>query len=195
MFCSKRQQRILTDVYPSLKKNGIVVYSTCSYSKEEDEDIVDWMMKQFSVDSLQLIVPPEWSIIEVKTKMHKAYCYRFFPDKVKGEGFFIAVFRKTDGENFFFHSKPIFNASKQEINLANEFVKRDKDLFFFKQNENIIAVPLQWKQDVALLQKNLYLRKAGVTIGTLKGNDLIPDHELALSLLLNDNALKYCCKP
>jgi len=188
LFCSHRQQRILTDVYTTLKKNGIIIYSTCSYSKEEDEEIVDWMMNQFAVDSLQLVVPSEWGIVEVETKMQKAYCYRFFPDKVRGEGLFIAVFKKSDGENSFFHPMPISSASKQEINLTNEFIKKEKDLFFFKQNENIIAIPLQWKQDVALLQKNLYLRKAGVTIGTLKGKDLIPDHELALSLLLNDHA-------
>jgi 16S rRNA C967 or C1407 C5-methylase (RsmB/RsmF family)/NOL1/NOP2/fmu family ribosome biogenesis protein len=187
LLCSERQQRILSDVYPSLKKNGIVIYSTCSYSEEEDEDIVDWMMKQFALDSLQLAVPVEWGIVEVETKMRKAYCYRFFPDKVKGEGFFIAVFRKNEGGNFFFHSKPISNASNQEINLSNEFVKREKDLFFLKKNENLIAIRSQWKEDVAILQKSAYLRKAGVTIGVLKGNDLIPDHELALSLLLNDH--------
>jgi 16S rRNA C967 or C1407 C5-methylase (RsmB/RsmF family)/NOL1/NOP2/fmu family ribosome biogenesis protein len=187
LLCSERQQRILSDVYPSLKKNGIVIYSTCSYSEEEDEDIVHWMMKQFALDSLQLAVLVEWGIVEVETKMRKAHCYRFFPDKVKGEGFFIAVFRKNEGGNFFFHSKPISNASKREINLSNEFVKREKDLFFLKKNENLIAIPSQWKEDVAILQKSLYLRKAGVTIGVLKGNDLIPDHELALSLLLNDH--------
>jgi len=187
LLCSERQQRIVSDVYPSLKKNGIVIYSTCSYSEEEDEDIADWMMKQFELESLALAVPNEWGVVQVETKMHKAYCYRFFPDKVKGEGFFITVFRKNEGDNFSFHSNPISNAPKQEINLANEFVKRDKDSFFFKQNENIIAIPAQWKEDVALLQKSLYLRKAGVTIGALKGSHLIPDHELALSLLLNDH--------
>ncbi|HEY6063723.1 MAG TPA: RsmB/NOP family class I SAM-dependent RNA methyltransferase, partial [Chitinophagaceae bacterium] len=36
-LCSQRQQRILADVWPALKKDGILIYSTCSYSKEEDE--------------------------------------------------------------------------------------------------------------------------------------------------------------
>jgi 16S rRNA C967 or C1407 C5-methylase (RsmB/RsmF family)/NOL1/NOP2/fmu family ribosome biogenesis protein len=184
-FCCQRQQRILADVYPALKKNGIIIYSTCSYSKEEDEEIADWMMEKFALKSLQLTVPPEWGIAKVETKTHEAYCYRFFPDKVKGEGFFIAAFKKMEGENFSFYPPPIPGTSKQEINLISGFINNEKDLFFFKQNENIIGIPLQWKQDVAFLQKNLYLRKAGVTIGVLKGNDLIPGHELASSLLLN----------
>ena len=39
-LCSRRQQRILADVLPALKKEGILIYSTCSYSKEENEEIV-----------------------------------------------------------------------------------------------------------------------------------------------------------
>src|SRR5204862_3001141 len=59
LLCSQRQQRILANVYPALKKNGIVIYSTCSYSKEEDEEIVDWMMEHFAIRSCQLAVPSE----------------------------------------------------------------------------------------------------------------------------------------
>ena len=47
-LCSQRQQRILADVWPALKKDGILIYSTCSYSKEEDEDIVKWLVKELS---------------------------------------------------------------------------------------------------------------------------------------------------
>src|SRR6185503_106244 len=36
-LCSQRQQRILADVLPSLKNGGVLIYSTCSYSKEEEE--------------------------------------------------------------------------------------------------------------------------------------------------------------
>ena len=53
-LCNQRQQRILADVYPALKQDGILIYSTCSYSKEEDEDISDWLKNNFNVDSLQL---------------------------------------------------------------------------------------------------------------------------------------------
>jgi len=186
LLCSQRQQRILADVYPALKKDGMIIYSTCSYSEKEDEEVVDWIMEQFSVGSLQFSVGSNWGIVEVETKKHKAYSYRFFPDKIKGEGFFIAAFKKNEGENFYSYSTQLQSASKHEINVVNDWIRQDADLFYFKHHENIIAIPSQWKQDVSLLQKNLYLRKAGITIGALKGRDLIPNHELALSLLLNE---------
>lgn len=187
ILCSHRQQRILADVFPSLKKNGILIYSTCSYSQEEDEDIVDWMVEKFSMDNLQLTTENEWKILETQSEKRKVFGYRFFPDKVNGEGFFIAAFKKNEGEEIAYRIPQLTSASKQEIIIAKNWIKENKNLFFFKQYENIIAIPLQWKQDVALFQQNLYLRKAGVTSGSLKGKDLIPDHELAMSLLLNEN--------
>src|SRR5206468_6377373 len=101
-------------VYPALKKDGIFIDSTCSYSEEEDEEIADWMSEQFSVGSFQLSVGSDWGIVEVETKQHKAYCYRFFPDKIKGEGFFIATFKKNEGENFYPYSTQLQSASKHE---------------------------------------------------------------------------------
>lgn len=51
-LCSQRQQRILADIWPSLKQGGILVYATCSYSQQEDEDVIDWVADTFGVDSL-----------------------------------------------------------------------------------------------------------------------------------------------
>ncbi len=44
-LCSQRQQRILADVLPALKDDGVLIYSTCSYSQEEDEAIADWLIE------------------------------------------------------------------------------------------------------------------------------------------------------
>jgi NOL1/NOP2/sun family putative RNA methylase len=190
LLCSRRQRRIVADVFPALKKGGILIYSTCSYSKEEDEDILDWMMSEFQVASCRLQIERDWGIVEVESGKHNGYSYRFFPDSVKGEGFFIAALKKNDGDNFSFRYPQLQSAQKQEINIANDWVHKNDELFFFKQNENIIAVSTQWQQDVALLQKNLYLRKAGVTVGAIKGKELVPNHELVLSLLLNKNVAR-----
>ena len=51
-LCRQRQQRILADCWPALRQDGILIYSTCSYSKEEDEDILDWMMEELDATSL-----------------------------------------------------------------------------------------------------------------------------------------------
>lgn len=184
-LCSQRQQRILADIYPALKKEGILIYSTCSYSQEEDEEILDWMKGAFPVNSLQLEVNDDWGIIETLSSKGN-YGYRFYPCKTKGEGFFIAAFRKTEGDATEQRISSIPSISKNELAAITGWVKSNDDLFFFKQADNIIAISTEFKYDLAVLQKKLYLRKAGITVGALKGKDMVPDHELALSLLINN---------
>lgn len=96
-LCSQRQQRILADILSSLKPGGILIYSTCSYSEAEDEDICDWLLSgtQDPLSGLRLQIKSDWHIIETSSPQHNAYGYRFYPDKLKGEGFFIAVFQKN----------------------------------------------------------------------------------------------------
>ena len=186
-LCSMRQQRIVADVLPALKEEGVLIYCTCSYSKEEDEDVIDWMVKEFGMSSCKLVLKDEWNVVETVSD-NEAFGYRFYPDKVQGEGFFIAALKKGNGRernNYISHSFSV--PSKQEVAIVNEWIKGNEEVFLFKQNEKILAIPIRWKNEVALLQKHLYLRKAGVALGSLKHKDLVPEHELAMSLMLSDN--------
>ncbi|MCH5597279.1 RsmB/NOP family class I SAM-dependent RNA methyltransferase [Niabella ginsengisoli] len=87
MLCNQRQQRILADVMPALKEDGVLIYSTCSYSKDENEDITNWLANEFQIANLKLEIKPDWNITEVKT-FSNHYGYRFWPHLTKGEGFF-----------------------------------------------------------------------------------------------------------
>ena len=42
-LCSKRQRRILSDVWPALKQGGILIYSTCTYNEAENEENLAWL--------------------------------------------------------------------------------------------------------------------------------------------------------
>lgn len=189
MLCNQRQQRILVDVYSSLKKDGILIYSTCSYSKEENEDICDWLLSNFELSTINCLSSAEQGIVEIISEQG-AHGYRFYPYKIKGEGFFIAAFKKNNGEEIFFREQSIPAISKTESEFVKKFVPNSQEYFFFKQNENILAIPAEWKNEIALLQKYLYLRKAGINIGELKRNDLIPHHELAMSLIMHEDIPK-----
>lgn len=185
-LCSQRQQRILADAYNALKEDGILIYSTCSYSKEEDEDILDWISGELPFESIRLQDTETMSIIEVQSDKMNAYGYRFYPDKVLGEGFFIAVFRKKNETEVKRKNFKLTSLAKAEQSIVQPWIN-EAEIFMFKQGENILAIADKWSEDTALLQKHLYLRKAGVTIGSIKGKDLVPHHELALSLWLNKN--------
>jgi NOL1/NOP2/sun family putative RNA methylase len=190
-LCSQRQQRILADVYAALKQDGILIYSTCSYSEEEDEDILDWLKNNFDVDTIQLELKDDWNIAETQSSKHKAFGYRFWPDKIKGEGFFIAAFKKNDGGTF--HKKPAKNildkTPAKQTTVALNYIE-ENDWFFFNQSQNIKVVNSKWRDDVSLLSKNLFIRKAGINLGEVIREELIPHHELALSTIAKNGMQK-----
>ena len=192
--CSRRQHRILEDVLPSLKKGGILIYSTCSYSPEENEDIADWLIERAGLSSVGLALNEAWNIVETQSLNSQAYGYRFYPDKLKGEGFFIAAFRNGEDndpvkqrDDLPRQKNRADNIASNEINAVRPFLKERIDLFFTRQDEDLLAMPAPFQTDLMLLKRFLYLKKAGIKLGTVIRNELIPHHELALSSMIGDN--------
>jgi NOL1/NOP2/sun family putative RNA methylase len=196
VLCSQRQQRILADVKEALKQDGILIYSTCSYSTAENEDIANWLITENGFESIQLQINPEWNIVETITKETSAYGYRFYPDKVNGEGFFIAAFKKTNKTNktnTTINHKPQTtnhkqtNKQPQTPNAKQEITNwlSSKDLSVFPWKDDILAFPEKLLNEIPILQSALYIKKAGVNMGSLIRNELIPSHELAMSSMIN----------
>ena len=183
-LCSQRQERIVADILPCLKQGGTLIYSTCSYSKEEDEEVLDKLTTSHSFESNRIILQDSWGIIETQSEEKAAYGYRFYPYLTQGEGFFIAAFTKQDGgaEGYYPEQKlPLPNKIEQET--INNFIAIPQNYSLFKQGEAIKAVPTEFLTALQVLAKQLYIKKAGIEIGTIKGKDVIPHHELAMSYL------------
>ncbi|MEO5685180.1 MAG: RNA methyltransferase [Chitinophagaceae bacterium] len=189
-LCSQRQQRIIADVWPALKQNGILIYSTCSYSAAEDENILEWISKDLNAEGIRLKLRKEWQIVETIAGKPSTFGYRFYPDKVRGEGFFIAAVQKQDG-NSFAGFKPgkgkLEKLNRAEEAIVKSWLHEEADIVLFKQKDNIIALPSCLEKEIAVLQSALYIKKAGITVGKLAGKDLVPDHQLAMSTILNKN--------
>ncbi|MEO6231310.1 MAG: RNA methyltransferase [Ferruginibacter sp.] len=195
-LCSQRQHRILADILPSLKTGGILIYSTCSYSQEEDENIVDRLIEEHKLSSLELKLNNDWGIIETKSPLHKGYGYRFYPDKVKGEGFFIAAFKNGE-HNVADISDRINNESKGrrkpekslgiDIEILKSYLDNTNNYFYIIQNGDVVAVPQYLEKELSMIQSALYIKKAGIKLGTIIRNELIPDHELAVSTILSSS--------
>lgn len=189
-LCSQRQQRILADVWPALKNDGVLIYSTCSYSKEEDEDITDWVMDNFSVSSEKIQTDTSWNIVETQGEKN-AYGYRFWPDKLDGEGFFQACFRKTDGGDealMKIKNKPVA-VNKKDIPVLEKWVAGN-DYFFLQHLQTVYAWPLPLQQDYNWLLNNLRVQYSGTILGELIRDKLVPDHSLAMSVILNKNLVQ-----
>lgn len=182
ILCSQRQQRILADALPALKPGGVLIYSTCSYAREEDEQIMEWLMDHFEMENLSLTIDPSWHIITTITEQHKAAGYRFYPDQLKGEGFFIACFRKKGTAHPPKKIKQqITLVPQREIARIRPWLKDAEGHMMMEHQGEVILLTPQTAEELPLLQKNLYLRKAGVKAGQLTTKELVPDHQLALS--------------
>lgn len=204
-MCSLRQQRILSDAIDVIRKDGFLIYSTCSYSAQESEEICDWIIDNFSLEPVKISTDPSWGIVETFSKKYDVPGYRFYPDKVRGEGFFVACFKQVNSvSEFYSYSKRASASGKQIKGIAEPFLKKAKQYNLSDQKEIVIASLEKWQEEIVTILKLLNVRKSGVALGTVKGKDFIPHHELALSHLLSpsipsvkldkDDALLYLKK-
>lgn len=187
-LCHQRQQRILADIWPALRKEGVLIYSTCSYSKEEDEEILDWMVDELQAVSCRLQADPAWHIVESQSEKG-GYGYRCYPDKLKGEGFFIAAVRKEDGDTFTYPKSKrqgVEKLSRKETEELKRWVKEGEALLFFRHEDTVRALPSAFVEDLSYLQSFCYLKKAGVLLGKPSVKEFIPEHELALSTMISE---------
>lgn len=175
--CSIRQKKILEDVLPALKPQGILVYSTCSYSVEENETVVKWLCENHDMEYLPLPVPREWGIVETEAG------YRFYPHLTYSEGFFCAVLRRKA------HEPAQNNRRKktdQEVSKTDKLILApflaDNNHQLLKKNNQIHLLNRLAYDFLTEFEKQFYFKKAGMVVGEIKGKDLVPNQELAWSI-------------
>jgi NOL1/NOP2/sun family putative RNA methylase len=191
LLCASRQQRIIGDVWEALKPGGILVYSTCTFNKKEDEENLDWMLKDFEAETLSLNLKDEWGITELRSETG-GIGYKFFPHKTKGEGFFITVLRKKDGSGN--HSKTkkqknpfTFLSRETEAYMAN-WLKPNAQLKKVLYGEQVLALLSNKMDAIITLTNHLHIISCGLEMAELKKKNSIPLPALALSIDLNNEA-------
>lgn len=178
--CSLRQQQLLTDAWDALAEGGILIYSTCTFNREENEESVAFIRDQLGAELLTVDISAFGGIV------FSGAGYRFYPHRIQGEGFFIAALRKTS-------TAPSPNRMKMDIRKLNlkpatQFTNAlvPADAFrVYDDNTLVFALPRQWNDEILFLRLRLNCLVAGVQLAERKGNDLIPAHQLALSKNLN----------
>ena len=184
-LCASRQKRIIADVWPALKENGILIYCTCTYNEAENEANLLWLQKEHDIEFVELTLDPNWGI--EATSSNGVRGYRFFPHRLRGEGFFISVMRKTEKTAPFRAKikKSLALASKKTSETLQHWIKSSKDSIFFLHEDLVYFLPFVKSADVAAIAQYLKIIHAGTAVATLKHEKLIPEHALALSIEIN----------
>ncbi|MGC4020571.1 MAG: rRNA methyltransferase [Cyclobacteriaceae bacterium] len=180
-LCSLRQQRILNQIWPSLKQNGILIYCTCTYNKEENLGNILRLNSKHKAESLKLNFDIEWNIEEVHQEGF--YGYQLYPYKVKGEGFFISVIRKIETESEInIRTKKLFDSpSKKIIERFSSWLKNSDKIEFLQQDDLVIALSKENVEEIEFLSKRLKVIQKGTAVAAVKHEKLVPEHSFALS--------------
>ena len=193
-ICWQRQRRILTDIWPALKPGGLLIYSTCTFNREEDEDNVAWIARELGAEILPVSIEEDWGI--TGNLIGKDFpVYRFLPHRAKGEGFFLAVLRKHEGVVETVQLRPEKKKKGKDTKKASQSVVpkeakswlKDADVFEYTvKDTSVHAFPKTFNEVYSLLGQYVKVLHAGVTLGEIKGKDLIPHHSLAMSTALEE---------
>ena len=185
-LCEGRQRRIIADVWPSLADRGLLVYSTCTFNRYENDGNVRWIADNLGGSPVfDSPSSPYEGVIPTE------YGFSLVPGFVKGEGQYCSAVRKTgEGPVQSDYRQPKVKSSKDKgISIPDSLKKQFSiEVNFRQRGETIIALPSSLVQEIAFLESGLNVIAAGCAAGTVKGKDFIPDADLALSLVLVEDA-------
>lgn len=212
-ICAERQKEILDNAAVMLKPGGVIVYSTCTFSREENEDVVEHFLESH----------PDFTLEEME---------RFWPHKVDGEGHFVAKLvrrgsvnefdadyevceencdkvedtglkadRKTkknkNNKNRKNETKPAL--TKENMKLLSEFLDEtvSEDMAAWIKNARLVMFGEQLYRlpDMEVDIKGLKVQRAGLHIGEFKKQRFEPSHSLALALKKSEaeNIVELTC--
>lgn len=198
-LCRQRQREILADIWPTLRPGGLLIYSTCTFNTQENEENVRWMMDEWGAEPLPIAIDDRWGITPSLIG-DVPHAYRFLPGRSRGEGFFLAAVKKTADDSESFQIPEIRKNKKGKDKRPTQAVPAtckqwltDGDTYTYKIiDTEVIAVPQDMIRLTEYLADKLYLLKQGITLAEIKGNDALPAHELAMSTALRTEAFAQC---
>ena len=191
--CAERQRLIIDNVWDAIAPGGLLIYSTCTYNRCENEDIVKYIIAEHGAEPVRLDMPREWDI--TAGVGGEDYCYRFLPHKTRGEGLFVCVLRKP-GEESCGRAMSQDKRRSQGRTVAAKIPDSVKnwlcgsgDYTFSMQGGSVVtAMPEAFVRDSVMIQSKVKTLSCGVEVGVLKGKDIVPVQSLALATALNRGA-------
>lgn len=203
-LCAKRQREIVSDVWPALRSGGFLIYSTCTFNREEDEDNVDWIARNLGAEIVSIDTASGWGVFGDTTGRGMSVNH-FFPHLAKGEGFFLALLRKTSAAETAAGVKHGAAAVFKRKSDCSQFINDAEDFVFGERYGNSFAIKEKWADDFVALASKLKVLTAGVPLTSGNGETGMakphahkkpkpkPSAALALSRMLRRDA--FCNVP
>lgn len=184
------QRQIMENAVAMLKPGGLLLYSTCTFSRKEDEETVEWILKQYP--QMELVPLSLSKVPGAADGVGLSGCMRLFPHRVRGEGHFLALLHKKDFDK---------NANnKEKAERASLENRRKKALSALEKQPELLAFlrACTWKWEferIAVfgeqvyylpeeLSKKVSLRflRTGLLLGELKKGRFEPSQSFAMAL-------------
>ncbi len=180
LLCAERQRMILDHAAKTVREGGYLLYSTCTFAPEENEENVLWFLRthpDFSLlpvsEAVATVTSPGLSLSDA---VDLSLCRRFYPHKSPGEGQFIALLRRTaGGEGGLLYKdtrRPLPKKNEETVRMAlGELLPREAIGPLALLGEELLspaALPLPPKGVI----------RSGVCLGELRGKLFLPHHHL-----------------
>lgn len=184
-MCAERQRKILMDVWEALKPGGLLVYSTCTYNEQENEENVEWMAECLGAEVLPIDYDRSWGLTEGQPGYH------FYPHKTRGEGFYICALRKYEESFAPFRARTPKKQVKGDVEAEREVRGwlRDDARWTIRQGERFLtAYPILYQELADCLASFLTCISTGFGIGEWRGRHIAPQHSLSMAKALRREA-------
>lgn len=195
-MCAERQLKILQDIWPTLRADGTIIYSTCTFNRTEDEGLLERFSEWVGEDELEaadeVSVGDDWGIVCGRVGVWQTF--RFMPHRAEGEGFFAAIARKSSNAGGKSRNpksrKTIFSApDKKSVAELERWVKEPKQMKWAAINDTYYGYYSSHADDMRVLAESMTVIHSGVCMGQIFKGKLKPEHSLAMFTGLNTSAI------
>ncbi len=185
-MCAERQIEITQNAWRALKPGGIFIYSTCTFNRTENEALIErfeeWADGEVArFDDVEL--DESWGVTPGEVGAFQTF--RFMPHRTKGEGFFVAVARKSfdaGGRIRFPKSRKTIFSPLSRIDLAEcaRWVEQPERMSFYMVGDTIYGYYIAQVDNIKRLAESLHVIYSGVAVGQIFKGKMSPDGALAL---------------
>ncbi len=169
-LCAQRQRQILHSGARLVKPGGRLVYSTCTFAPAENEETVAAFLEEHPEFSLEAVEAPWFT--QVGTG-----CFRLWPHKLLGEGHFVAVLRKAEGE-----AEEAALENPQKLPKEWEVFAKDMGIRLSAGKAVRFGDVLYWAPEEMPALRGLKVLRPGLELGACRKGRFEPAHALALWL-------------